>query len=39
MIERACGVKGGQTKQAISQHLMNLLRGMKHPRILSDAKV
>ena len=39
MIERACGVKGGQPKQAVGQHLMNLLGGMKHARSRGDAQV
>ena len=39
MIERGCGVNGGQPKQAVGQHLVDLLRGMKHARIRSDAKV
>ena len=33
MIERGCGVQGGQSKQAVGQHLVHLLRGMKHVRI------
>jgi hypothetical protein len=39
MMERGRGVQPGQSKQAVGQHLMNLLRGMKHARIGSDAKV
>src|SRR5258708_7553333 len=39
MIERGGGVKGGQPKQAVGQHLVNLLRGMKHARIGSDPKI
>ncbi len=39
MVERGCRVQGGQPKQAVGEHLMDRLRGMKDARICSDAKV
>src|ERR1700722_2928688 len=39
VIERGGGVKRGQSEDAVGQHLMNFLRGMKHARIRSDAKI
>jgi hypothetical protein len=33
VIERGGGVKRGQSEEAVGQHLMNVLRGMKHPRV------